>query len=127
MKLTQITKNDINDYFTQIPPMSFVILFGGDRLSVCDWGLVATIDGQFGGLVTYSESGEMGEGASIVGLWVAPQFRKRGVGTALLKSVQQFANKTDLKVSAITHSGLKTVQKVEGLIVSNMSTPFELQ
>lgn len=62
------------------------ILFGGDRLSCCDEAYVCrSLSGEILGAVTISRNGQMGEGPEIVGLYVLPEYRRRGYGDLLLK------------------------------------------
>ena len=62
-----------------------VILFGGDRLRCCDEAVLARdSDGQIVGLATLAPDGELGEGPTVVGLYVSPEHRRRGIGTRVI-------------------------------------------
>lgn len=62
-------------------PLAKAILFGGDRLSCCN----AFVHIEDKGIATIAMQGEQGSGVpTIVGVYVAPNHRKQGVGRKLL-------------------------------------------
>lgn len=62
------------------------ILFGGDRLSCCDEGIVMNDNGKLIGLATIAPEGEENSGQpTIVGLYVLPEYRQKGFGAQILK------------------------------------------
>lgn len=63
------------------------LLFGGDRILHCDEGMVAKENGRPIGLASIAPKGESGTGdPEIVGVYVIPSERRKGVGLALLKA-----------------------------------------
>jgi GNAT superfamily N-acetyltransferase len=63
-----------------------VILFGGDRATCCDESIVALSDEGVVGAAALSPMGEAGDGTpTIVGLYVRPSCRRRGIGMELMK------------------------------------------
>ena len=56
---------------------------------------VADVDGQVIGVVG-AGFGEFGGSAALTSLWVDPRFRGRGVGTALIQAVEEWARGKDL-------------------------------
>lgn len=63
------------------------ILFSGERFECCDEVLAAFENNQFLGAVTLSSKGEMMSGQpTIVALWVSYQYRRKGIGQALLEA-----------------------------------------
>lgn len=63
-----------------------ILLFGGDRWRPVEFVAVAqTATGFPVGLASLSPTDEMGEGGpQIIGVWVTPFYRKRGIGTRLV-------------------------------------------
>lgn len=55
-----------------------IFLFHGDRYVCCDEACIVTELGKVIAIATISLSGEMGEGPSIVGVYVKPDYRRRG-------------------------------------------------
>lgn len=64
------------------PPSPLIaILFGGDRWSCVDEAVVAEEDGRMIGLASIAPEGEMNSGQpTIVGVYVEPAARGRGIG-----------------------------------------------
>jgi GNAT superfamily N-acetyltransferase len=61
------------------------ILFSGDRFSCCDEAVVFGENGKFVGMQPSPPHGEYFDGTpDIVGLYVAPEFRRQGYGLQLL-------------------------------------------
>ena len=66
------------------------------RQRIADWArFVADVDGQVVGVVG-AGFGEFGGSAALTSLWVDPRFRGRGVGTALIQAVEEWARGKDL-------------------------------
>jgi ribosomal protein S18 acetylase RimI-like enzyme len=66
--------------------MTVKILFAGDRISDCDEGIIMQDQEKFMGLATIAPRGENQSGQpTIVGLYVAPECRKRDYGRQLLQ------------------------------------------
>ena len=64
---------------------AIVCLFGGDRLSCIDEGIVFALDGDVVGLGTIAPEGEMRDGQpTIVGLYVRHEYRGRGYGRKIM-------------------------------------------
>ena len=74
-----------------------IMLFGGDRWHVCDEVVVATENGRTVGCCSLSEKGEDGRGPGIVGIWVSPEMRRRGVGMAIFMAAINRARKRGWK------------------------------
>lgn len=116
-----------------VTPM-VAILFGGERLMVTSWGVVASEGATPIGLATVADEGEMMSGIpTIIGVMVLPEWRRQGIGLALLRAVVEEAGKRNLlplRYDAMTPSGLALAQAVgygpEMLDIHNQSMGFEL-
>jgi GNAT superfamily N-acetyltransferase len=63
------------------------ILFVGDRFHCCDEGVGVFAEGELVGIATIAPEGEQGSGEpTIVGLYVVPEYRRRGIGTELMRA-----------------------------------------
>lgn len=73
------------------PPLNVAgaVLFGGDRRACCDEAIISCDANRQIGIATISPTGESGEGPAIVGLWVHPDYRRRGLGLRLLRAAVQ--------------------------------------
>jgi len=62
------------------------MLFGGDRISCCDEGVIAEQGSKLVGLATIAPEGEQMSGQpTIVGWYVIPEYRRKGIGSQILK------------------------------------------
>ena len=73
---------------------------GGNQASwrqrLAGWArFVAEVDGEVVGVVG-AGAGEFNGSAALTSLWVDPRFRGRGVGTALIQAVEEWARGKDL-------------------------------
>lgn len=112
-----------------------VSFIGGDRISCCDEGVVAKRWGRVIGLATIAPHGEVGSGEpTIVGVYVLPTYRRRGIGRAVFEAaVQRCVERgfEKIRVDALTRGGLQLTQVLpaelaERLDVRDFSylTPF---
>lgn len=63
------------------------LIFCGDRLACCDEAVVLKIDGEIVAAATISPEGENADGQpTIVGVYVLPQFRGKGLGRQVLEA-----------------------------------------
>jgi GNAT superfamily N-acetyltransferase len=70
---------------SQQSPLTLAILFGGDRWQSVEVCGVATQDGRDVGLASLAPCDECGQpGPHIIGVWIAPESRRGGLGAALL-------------------------------------------
>lgn len=69
--------------------LSWIILFGGDRWHYVEWVAVAlNEEGNPVGLASLAPCDEMATGGpNLIGLWVAPAYRRQGIGKALVRQV----------------------------------------
>ena len=68
--------------------LSWVILFGGDRWHYVEYVAVAMQDDYPVGLATLAPTDEEGgNGQNLIGLWVAPDYRRQGIGLALVGQI----------------------------------------
>lgn len=103
------------------PPQGLAgaILFGGDRLAVCDEAAVIIRDGRQVAIATISPKGEDGQGPAIVGVWVDPAYRRREFGTRVLlcavkRSVRGWYGRgwDKVRVDTVTKDGLALVKSL---------------
>jgi GNAT superfamily N-acetyltransferase len=111
MNISITNKNELVEAIQTLPVTPMVaILFGGERLMVTNWGAVATDGDAIIGLATVAERGEMASGIpTLVGVMVLPEWRRRGIGLALLWTVVEEAGRRGLLpllYEALTPSGL---------------------
>lgn len=89
-----------------MPRMALVILMAGDRLSCCDEAVIALEGDDFLGAATIAPEGEQFSGEpTLVGLWVVPEHRGRGIGQALLEAaVRRMVTRglTPIRVDALS-------------------------
>ncbi len=65
---------------------AMAILLSGDRISCCDEGVIMSDKDKTIGLATIAPEGEERSGQpTIVGLYVAPKYRKKGYGAKILQ------------------------------------------
>lgn len=112
-----------------VTPM-VAILFGGERLMVTDWGAIATEGHTVTGLVTIANEGEGTGQPTIIGVMVLPEWRRQGIGKALLDSVVEEAGRRNLlplRYDAISSSGLALAEASgygpDTLTIKNYSLP----
>ncbi len=68
------------------PDIAIGLLLSGDRIACCDEGVVAEQETKLIGVATIAPKGEEMSGQpTIVGLYVIPEHRGKGVGTQILK------------------------------------------
>ncbi len=79
-------RREVGRWAESLPP-SFVVgmLLAGDRLSCCDEAAVWEEKGKIVGAATIAPEGEQMSGEpTIVGVYVLPKFRRRGIGRKLM-------------------------------------------
>lgn len=89
MQVTIATKDELRKALRDWPitPMS-AILFGGERFMWTTWGAMAKTGNLVIGLATVADEGEMGSGKpTLIGVMVLPDYRRRGIGTQLVRAV----------------------------------------
>ncbi len=93
------------------------ILFGGDRWACVTNCAVAMLDRRPIGLATLSPTDECGQGGPhLIGVWVAPQERRRGVGRALVRALAEHARRqchAAPTVECVTAAGLALAQSAQ--------------
>lgn len=105
------------------------ILFGGSRLACVDEVLAAYEKDTFAGSVTLSSVGEMREGPAIVGLLVLKGWRRKGIGTMLMKSAitrMQERGLTPVHVDVLSKNAKMLIERLGGefkkhLVVNDQS------
>jgi len=92
------------------------ILFAGDRFSCCDQGVGAFVDGQLVGIATIASEGETYDGTpTIVGLFVSPEHRCRGIGTALMRAaIEQCRERgfSGVRVDVMSTGAKKAIERL---------------
>lgn len=118
MTLTITVKSNWREDLLHVPHGAiYGMLFAGDRFSCCDEALVAYLDNQFVGIATISPRGEYYDGVpDIVGLYVAPNFRCRGYGLALLEAaIKRCIERelpTPIRITAISSTVCRLYERV---------------
>lgn len=112
MIIQKVGREDLDISFTFESPMFAGVLFGGDRFSCIDWGLVAKEDEETVGIATVSLLGEFGcgGGPTIVGLYVKKDWRNKGIGKLLLTSAIDELSR--VRVDIVTQEGLRVVNSL---------------
>lgn len=91
------------------------ILFAGDRFSCCDQG-VGAFKNELVGIATIAPEGEMHDGTpTIVGLYVSPEHRCQGIGTALMRAaVEQCRDRgfSSVRVDVMSTGAKKAIEKL---------------
>lgn len=84
------------DLVQEKAPISWVLLFGGDRWLHVEAVAIANIDGDFVGLASLAL--EPDREPEVRGIWVDPAHRRRGIGTDLVRYIsQECASRTGKK------------------------------
>lgn len=113
------------------------ILFGGDRISCCGEAvaLKESKTGNVIGVATIAKDGEDYCGTpAIVGLWIAPAFRKQGFSAELLKATLDRCRERGFKtvqVDVLSSHLMRTIEKLpqayrELLYVRSLGGAFDL-
>lgn len=93
-----------------------LILFGGDRWTCVDYVAYAVKENELIGMATLSLRGEdYSNTPSLVGIWVDPAFRRKGIGTELASLLIEQAKALEVKritASVITVSGYHFMTKL---------------
>jgi len=86
MKIKMVSMDEVAEFaHVRMQDKVIFILFGGERLSSCDEGVAAFVDGKMVGVATISpESMARDNSTRIVGLYIDPAYRRKGHGVALM-------------------------------------------
>lgn len=107
-----------------------VVLFGGSRLTCVDEVLAAYEKDTFVGTVTLSPVGEMNTGdPSIIGLLVLKGWRRKGIGTMIMKSAinrMKERGLTPVHIDVLSNNAKKLIEELDDefkkyLIVNDQS------
>lgn len=99
-----------------------VILFGGDRAHCCDEAAVCYDGETVVGACTLSPSGEQGHGPEIVGLYVRPKYRRRGIARRLLAAIVARAEArglAPLRANAISSAGYAALRTSPSITITS--------
>ena len=108
---------------------TWILLFGGDRWQYVQIVAVATdSDGQSVGLATLAPTDEMGEGGpQIIGVWVAPAYRRRGIATRLvqvLAAQSTYCYGKPATLMSLTRAGAQLLRHVEEAGINLIARPI---
>ncbi len=108
---------------------SWVILFGGDRWhSVQVVAIALDEQGQPVGLASLAPTDEMGEGGpQIIGVWVRPSHRRRGIATrlvAVLAALSVYCYGKPATLLGVTRAGASLVRHVEAAGITIIARPI---
>lgn len=118
MKYTQKDRwVDEFDLLLEEDGMIAVVLFGGDRMTCCDWAIVAHEGEQLVGLATLALKGESMDGdPEIVGVYIRHPWRRRGIATELVDRASQIAKEVrpeaKVHVTPVTPDGSSFCRQV---------------
>jgi len=91
-------------------------LFGCDRLSCCDEGVVAKFDNTIVGMASIAPLGEANSGTpTIVGVYVLPRYRGQGISLGLMRAtVERCRERGFQKVHIDVYSGklMRSIRKL---------------
>jgi RimJ/RimL family protein N-acetyltransferase len=116
------------DLVEQEAQTTWIILFGGDRWQYVQLVAVALDgEGQPVGLASLAPTDEMGEGGpQIIGVWVRPSYRRRGIATRLvqvLAAQSTYCYGKPATLMGVTSAGAQLVQHVEAAGINLIARP----
>ena len=106
------------DDVISVDPLAAGLLFGGDRWSCANRvAYVLNDQGNLIALATFSDVGEMYDNTpTLVGVWVHPRERKKGLGTsvalALIEDAAQRGMRT-VRIDVISPGGSRLAQRLQ--------------
>jgi len=98
------------------PDIAIGLLLSGDRLSCCDEGVIAEQESRLIGVATIAPEGEEMSGQpTIVGLYVVPEYRGRGIGSQILqraveRCIERGFNK--IRMDVMSSNAMKIIKKL---------------
>jgi len=98
------------------PNITIGLLLSGDRLFCCDEGVIAEQESKLIGVATIAPKGEgMSGQPTIVGLYVVPEYRGRGIGSRILqraveRCIERGFNK--IRMDVMSSKAMKIIEKL---------------
>ena len=98
------------------PNMAVALLLGGDRISCCDEGVIAEQESKLIGVATIAPEGEEMSGQpTVVGLYVVPEHRGKGIGAQILqKAVARCIERgfDQIRMDVMSSNAMKIIKKL---------------
>lgn len=123
-------RNEIKLQSFNIPVHTQAILFSGDRWGCINYGIVAYDDDHNPvGLATIALNGEFGSDGTqtLVGLWVDPKWRNKGVGRELAIQAAYESGYDFLRADVITQNALKALGGLSVIKLNDMTLGMDLE
>jgi len=98
------------------PNIAIGLLLSDDRLFCCDEGVIAEQESRLIGVATIAPKGEEMSGQpTIVGLYVVPEYRGRGIGSRILqraveRCIERGFNK--IRMDVMSSNAMKIIEKL---------------
>jgi len=98
------------------PNIVVALLFGGNRISCCDEGVIAEQENKLVGVATIAPEGEEMSGQpTVVALYVIPEFRGKGYGRQILrKAVERCIERgfLSIRMDVMSSNAKKIIDKL---------------
>ena len=98
------------------PNIAVALLLGGDRISCCDEGVIAEQESKLIGVATIAPEGEEMSGQpTVVGLYVVPEHRGKGIGAQILqKAVARCIERgfDQIRMDVMSSNAMKIIEKL---------------
>lgn len=118
MQVDIVQGPQLNNVLVQLPRNPLTgILFGGDRYACIEWAAVVFDEEKLIGITTVAPQGEQNSGIpTIVGVYVLPEYQRRGYGKSMLQRAIQVCverNLVPLHVDALSTSMMRLIESLD--------------